>query len=459
MERETKATEFEIEVMESIALCGEVEEKDKNETFERCEKAIEVENKVDCGNQSLMSILKAKLLKMKRVCKDQLLKYGVIEKLDTIRVYQIWAGKNVFFFHGRLICGPDPRGLMLTTASIILSSSIFSIYVGKDVPHHSALVVMLCVVLTFIVLVILIFASTTDPGIIPRNDQGTSEEAGIKDGTKSKKVTVNGVEMKLKYCRVCRIFRPPRSCHCAICDNCVERYDHHCPWIGQCIGLRNHRFYIALVIFALIFYVYIFAFSCWRLNQRIWEDGDGFVGMVKICPETLALVAFGFIAIGFSGALAIYHVYLIAINETAYENYRQRYHGSKSPYDRGVVSNFKEAFFMVLSPPKVNFRAEVTSDIRTATTSRVAKCYKNMRVRSQQPTVSTISCIGSFRVAWEENEELTSPLVLTKNDKQDMCDPTLLIALSIVYQVGRERGLSFMRRHCKRGLILGVPSS
>lgn len=85
MERQTEATKAEIEVMEPIALCGEEEE----------DEAIEVENKVDCGNQSLMSILRAKLHKVKRVCRNQLLQYGVIEKLDTTRVYQVWPGRSV----------------------------------------------------------------------------------------------------------------------------------------------------------------------------------------------------------------------------------------------------------------------------------------------------------------------------------------------------------------------------
>ncbi|GAV66979.1 zf-DHHC domain-containing protein [Cephalotus follicularis] len=326
------------------------------------EKKSQVQEKLlDRKHRSALDFIGHILIVIKKFLHDQWLLYVRGDNSKTTRMYHIWPGNNVFFFHGRLICGPDPRGLLSTTVSIFLSNWVFAVYVSDIIPNHSTLIISLLLILKLIVLMNLIVISAIDPGIIPRNDGASIEEVGTSNGNKRKRVSVNGVELKLKYCRICRIFRPPRSCHCAVCDNCVEKFDHHCPWIGQCIALRNYRFYMAFVISALIFFIYIFVFSCWRIHQRMLENNTGLLRMLGNFPETLALALFSFMAICFLGGLTVFHVYLVAVNQTAYENYYQSFLGSRNPYDKGILSNVKEVLCVPLPSSRVDFRAEVTS--------------------------------------------------------------------------------------------------
>ncbi|MCL7049766.1 hypothetical protein MKW94_019147 [Papaver nudicaule] len=283
---------------------------------------------------------------------------------ETTRIYHFWPGKNVFFFRGRLICGPDPRGFLLATFSITLPSWIFCAYIADDSSFkHSSFVIIFAVFLTVIVLINLIAVSTMDPGIIPRNASLSSLNTDQLSRIKSRKLVINGIEVKLKFCRICRIYRPPRSSHCAICDNCVEKFDHHCPWIGQCIGLRNYRFYMMFTTSALIFFVYIFAFSCRKINRRILETRLGFFRTIRSCPEAFALASFCFVAMWFVCGIVCFHVYLVMKNQTAYENFRRRNVDSPNPYDKGILGNVEDVFFVRIPSSRVDFRAEATPEM------------------------------------------------------------------------------------------------
>ncbi|KAF8398176.1 hypothetical protein HHK36_017106 [Tetracentron sinense] len=177
------------------------------------------------------------------------------------RLYQVWNGSNRFFCGGRMIFGPDVASLFLSALLIGGPAIAFCIQMhakikSKDLVHRY-LVLVVGSIVTILDLMFLFLTSGRDPGIVPRNSRPPETDEAFDLTTPSmewvngrtphlkiprtKDVIVNGHSVKVKYCDTCLLYRLPRTSHCSICNNCVQRFDHHCPWVGQCIGITTYE--------------------------------------------------------------------------------------------------------------------------------------------------------------------------------------------------------------------------
>ncbi|XP_057492856.1 protein S-acyltransferase 8-like [Actinidia eriantha] len=299
------------------------------------------------------------------------------------RVHQVWKGNNIFFLNGRLIFGPDARSLIVTLLLLLVPVVIFCAFVVinliDEFPSNNPGYAILAttIIFTIYVLVLLLLTSARDPGIVPRNSHPPEEEfcyessAPIEAGgrptpslqlPRTKEVTVNGLPVKVKYCDTCMLYRPPRCSHCSICDNCVERFDHHCPWVGQCIGKRNYRYFFLFVSSLALLCIFVFSMSAVYMKFLLDDYGTVWKAM-KESPASVVLMAYCFIALWFVGGLTGFHLYLIGTNQTTYENFRYRADNRRNVYDQGCPNNFLEVFCTKIGPSRNNFHGYIQEEV------------------------------------------------------------------------------------------------
>ncbi|MFS8021066.1 putative protein S-acyltransferase [Helianthus anomalus] len=53
------------------------------------------------------------------------------------------------------------------------------------------------------------------------------------------------------FCSLCEVEAFKYSKHCRVCDKHVDRFDHHCGWLNNCVGKKNYKKFFTLMVSAL----------------------------------------------------------------------------------------------------------------------------------------------------------------------------------------------------------------
>ena len=287
---------------------------------------------------------------------------------------EIIMGKK--FYHVLITC------IFVTFPSIVIlfvpfehsSNDLFQIF-------NSLVVVYLYIITCYFC----IRAGMLDPGIFERNHEIENNNS-LSEYKHIHKSRTKGIISKIVYCYTCNIVRPPRTSHCAECDNCVERFDHHCIWVGNCIGKRNYGSFILFLFHLNFFGLYTITilsiiisqkFDMIHNSQQMTEDDKD--KQLRLIGLIFAVIGFVFLFIFiFTGKLFLLHLHLCMKNMTFYEHLKNRWNEpwKGSNFDKySLINNF--LFLVCRKLPKSHFRESVDSKKRKVKVAKTQLIISN----------------------------------------------------------------------------------
>ncbi|NXL20360.1 ZDHC9 Palmitoyltransferase, partial [Setophaga kirtlandii] len=316
----------------------------------------------------------------------------MVARKKVVRKWEKLPGRNTFCCDGRIMMARQKGIFYLTLFLILGTCALFFAFECRYLAVQlSPAIPVFAAVLFLFAMATLLRTSFSDPGVIPRAlpDEAAFIEMEIEatNGTvpqgqrpppRIKNFQINNQIVKLKYCYTCKIFRPPRASHCSICDNCVERFDHHCPWVGNCVGKRNYRYFYLFILSLSLLTIYIFTFNIVYVALKSLKIG--FLNTLKETPGTYPFMSLTvltvlevlicFFTLWSVVGLTGFHTFLVALNQTTNEDIKGSWTGKnrvQNPYSHGnIVKNCCEVLCGPLPPSVLDRRGILQQEESTA---------------------------------------------------------------------------------------------
>jgi len=177
----------------------------------------------------------------------------------------------------------------------------------------------------------------TDPGYIP--DSWSVHPDDLESGERTRLMPAVLQTQEKKHdgtVRICRkskpaMYKPDRAHYCRVMQRCVLKMDHFCPWLNNCIGFYNHKFFVLFVaymamitVFMVVVMTPVFVNIVSNMEQITLDLKD------QEFHVSLTYLMLCLLSVGLS-AFFIFHAYLVLFNYTTIEFLEKR--GCQPPPD------------------------------------------------------------------------------------------------------------------------------
>ncbi|KAL4648838.1 palmitoyltransferase ZDHHC15 isoform X1 [Arapaima gigas] len=147
----------------------------------------------------------------------------------------------------------------------------------------------------------------------------------------------------IRFCDRCQVIKPDRCHHCSVCETCVLKMDHHCPWVNNCVGFSNYKFFLLFLAYSMLYCVFIAATS-FQYFLKFW------LGELPNGPAKFHVLFLMFVALMFFVSLMFlfgYHCWLVAKNRSTLEAFSAPVFQSgpdKNGFNLGFHKNLLQVF-------------------------------------------------------------------------------------------------------------------